>query len=193
MTLELNEVLLRGEDLPLSLLADEGVLTCITSGTAALRTRWLHVLMGFERPADGYVSIDGEPLHDGGSIAHLRRHIAFAPACLDTVGEIVPYEPPTTADVLALRSNRRLSIAEADIIGEEHRTGATGQKARLLAVAVLRQTPVLLVDSPSAASAAYLHDLAAKGRTLIVATDDETIIAQADNVVELPSRSDSVV
>lgn len=189
MTLELNEVLLRGAEHPLSLLAAEGVLTCITGGTSAHRTRWLHVLMGFERPADGYVSIDGEPLHDGGSIAHLRRHIAFVPASLDTVGEITPYEPPTTADVLALRGNRRLSIAEADIVGEERRTGATGQKARLLAVAVLRQTPVLLVDSPSAASAAYLHGLAAEGRTVIAATDDEAVIAQADNVVELPSGS----
>lgn len=186
MTLELNEVLLSGEKYPLTLLAGEGSLTCISGGTASLRTRLLYVLMGFEAPVSGYVSIDGEPLHDGGSIAHLRHHIAFAPASLDTVGIIMPYEPPSTADVLSLRSYRRLTITEADVEEEMRRTGATGQKARLLAIAALRKTPVLLVDSPHIDTAAYLCHLAREeGRTVIVATDDDGIARQADGIVML--------
>ena len=196
MTIELNEVLLPGEEHVLSLLADEGQLTCITGGTAERRTRWLHVLMGFEVPSAGCVSVDGEPLA-GGCIAHLRKHIAFAPASLETVGQLVPYEPPTVQDVLSLHSNRGLGITEADVEEEYNRTGISNpgqqttnplqqQKALLLAVAVLRRKPVLLVDSPLAASASYLLQQARQeGRTVIVATDDTTVIGLADNVVEL--------
>lgn len=185
MTIELNEVSLPGEGHPISLLADEGQLTCITGGTADRRTKWLHVLMGFEGPSAGCVSVDGEPL-TGGCTAHLRKHIAFAPASLDTVGHLVTYEPPTPQDVLALHANKKLGITESDIEEESRRTGTTGQKALLLAVAVLRGKPVLLVDSPSAASATYLQQQARQeGRTVIVATDDTTVIALADNVVKL--------
>ena len=185
MTIELNEVLLPGEEHSLSLLADEGQLTCITGGTADRRTRWLHVLMGFEVPSAGCVSVDGEPLA-GGCITHLRKHIAFAPACLETVGQLVPYEPPTFQDVLALHANKNLGINEADIEEECQRIGANDQKALLLAVAVLRRKPVLLVDSPLATSGSYLLQQAhQEGRTVIVATGDTTLIGFADNVVEI--------
>ena len=53
-------------------------------------------------------------------------------------------------------------------------------------MAVLRRKPVLLVDSPLASSASYLQQQARKeGRNVIVATDDDSIIGLADNVVEL--------
>ena len=185
MTIELNEVLLPGEEHTLSLLADEGQLTCITGGTAERRTRWLYVLMGFEVPSAGCVSVDGEPLA-GGCIAHLRKHIAFAPASLETVGQLVAYEPPTIQDVLSLRSNHNLGITEADVEEECQRIGTNDQKALLLAVAVLRRKPVLLVDSPLATSGSYILQQAhQEGRTVILATGDTTFIGLADNVVEL--------
>lgn len=189
MTIELNDVLLDGEVYTLSLLAHEGQLTCITGATAARRTRWLHVLMGFEMPVTGYVSVDGEPL-TGGCIAHLRRHIAFAPASLDTIGEIVRYEPPVATDIFSLRTNRRIKASTDDIDEECRKTGATGQKALLLSVAALRRTPVLVVDSPEGASANYLHNLATqRGCTVIAATDDPTVLSQADCVVEIVPTS----
>ena len=187
MTLELNDVLLRGEEQTLSLLASEGQMTCIVGGTAERRTHWLYALMGFEQPVAGFISVDGEPL-TGGCIAHLRRHLAFAPSSLETVGQIVAYEPPTLHDVLSLRCNRHL--AEADIDGECRRTGATGQKALLLALAAMRKTAVLVVDSPSGESAHYLHQVAVHdGRTVITATDDARVIGRADNIVELDSET----
>lgn len=185
MTIELNDALLSGEEQTLSMLADEGQLTCITGGTAERRTRWLHVLMGFEFPVSGVVSIDGEPLV-GGCIAHLRKHIAFAPASLQTVGDLVPYEPPTVQDILSLHANKSLGVTEDDIMEECRNIGDMEQKGLLLAVAVLRRKPVLLVDSPLASSASYLQQQARKeGRNVIVATDDDSIIGLADNVVEL--------
>lgn len=185
MTIEFNEVVISGEEFTLSLLAYEGRLTCITGGTAARRTRWLHALMGFESPSTGCISVDGEPL-TGGCIYHLRRNLAFVPASLDAIGEIVCYEPPTMADMLSLRSNRRLKVGAAELEQEKGRTGATGQKAELLALAVLRHKPVLVVDSPSGTSADYLHRLAEQeGLTLIVASDDAEILGRADSIVEL--------
>lgn len=185
MAIEFNEVVLPGEEFTLSLLAQAGRVTCLTGGTAERRTHWLHALMGFETPLTGYVSVDGEPL-TGGCIAHLRRNMAFVPARLDTIGEIVAYEPPTVNDMLTLRSNRRLKVSAADVAEEMGRTGATGQKAELLALAVVRRKPVLVVDSPSGASASYLHRLAAEqGVTVIAASDDAAILGCADNIVEL--------
>lgn len=167
------------------MLAREGRLTCISGGTAPRRLRWLHVLMGFEPPATGYVSVDGEPLV-GGCIGHLRKNIAFVPAALSTVGELVPYEPPTVADVLALRSNSRMGVTVSDVEAEACRTGAEGGKALLLALAALRRKAVLVVDSPAPASAGYLLDQARRqGSTVVAATDDEAVIALADNIVEL--------
>lgn len=187
MTLELNCVLLRGEELTLSMLAREGQLTCLTGGTASRRTRWLHAMMGFETPVTGYISLDGEPL-SAEAIGGLRQFMAFVPSGLSAVGSIVVYEPPTAADMLSLRSNRHLGVSATDIEEECRRTGTTGDKARLLAAAVLRRKPVLLVDSPSGASANYLHSLAAQGgATVIAATDDALVIGRADNIVELPT------
>lgn len=185
MTIELNEVLLSGDDEPLSLVAGEGCLTCITGGSRERRSRWLLALMGFERAAAGYVSVDGEPL-SGGCIAHLRQQLAYVPESLATVGTLVPYEPPTMADVLALRANRRLGISEADIEAECRRTGTDGQKAMLLALAVLRRKAVLVVDSPEPASASYLLRTATEGgRTVIVATGDDGIAGMAHSVARL--------
>lgn len=185
MTIELNEVTLPGEQYTLSMLAEEGLLTCISGGTPQRRTRWLYALMGFEMPSTGYVSVDGEPL-TGGCIDYLRKNIAFVPAALDTVGHIVAYEPPTTADVLALRSNRRMNITPQLVDDEKRLTEATGTKAELLALAVLRRKPVLVVDSPQATSASYLKRLATeKGLTVIVATAEEAVRDCADTVVEL--------
>ena len=185
MTIEFNEVVLRGEEYTLSLLAREGCLTCITGGSAVRRTRCLLALMGFEAPTTGYVSVDGEPL-TGGCIAHLRRNIAFVPASLETVGEIVTYEPPTVNDMLSLRSNSRLKVSAAALRQETERTGAAGQKGELLAAAVLRRKPVLVVDSPSVSSAGYLQRLAKQeGMTVIAATGDAEVLGCADSIVEL--------
>lgn len=190
MTLELNRVLLPGEEHPLSLIAREGQLTCITGGTASRRTRWLHAMMGFVAPDTGYISLDSEPLTPK-NILHLRAFMAFVPRELATVGTIVAYEPPTVEEMLALRSNRKSPQSpprsQQNLLSSlAERTGATGDKARLLAAAILRQRPVLLVDSPSGASAFFLYQQATQtDTTVIAATDDALVLARADNIVKL--------
>lgn len=187
--LELNDVLLEGERSTLSLMAREGQLTCLVprpSASAESSLRWLYALLGFEHVVCGYISLDGEPLTPASAPA-MRRMMSFAPSSLDPVGQIEVYEAPEVQDVFALKANRELSISNGLLSEEMKRTGTTGVRARLLAVAVLLKRPILLVDHPDASSADYLRQQAQQGRIVIVLSDDQTVIWASDNVVELPS------
>lgn len=175
--LELNDVLLKGESHTLSLMARERQITCLVGGL-----RWLYAMMGFEPVAAGFISIDGEPLTPKTASA-LRRQMAFAPCRLDNVGEFVCYEAPTADDVFALRANRLLSNETLE--EEAAQTGGQGQQAILLAVAILRQKPILLVEEPDAAMLPYLRKQAMSGRIVIVSSTNDAVINAADNVVEI--------
>ncbi|MCR4958066.1 MAG: hypothetical protein K6B13_05585 [Prevotella sp.] len=183
--LELNDVLLKGESHTLSLMARERQITCLTGGS-----RWLYAMLGFEPVVAGFISIDGEPLTTK-TAAALRRLMAFAPQHIDDVGEIERYEAPTADDVFALRANRECN---ADALKEEvAQTGVTdSQQARLLAVAVLRQRPILLVEEPEPAMLPYLRKQAAAGRIVIVSSTDEDVINAADNVVMVGATEQNV-
>jgi ABC-type sugar transport system ATPase subunit len=185
MMLELNEVLLAGEAHTVSGMAHEGLLTCLVGGTEQRRRRWLEAMMGFEPLGRGFISIDGEPLNPA-TTRELRSMMAFVPARLKTEGEVVVYEPPTVQDVFSLKANRRVAISNGILSEEVKRTGIEGDYAQWLAVAVLLDKPILLVESPPTGALDYLEwQAGTAGRTVIVATDDETIIARADTVIEL--------
>ena len=96
------------------------------------------------------------------------------------------YEAPTADDVFALRANRQLS--DETLEEEAEQTGsANAQQARLLAIAVLRQRPILLVEEPDAAMLPYLRKQAMSGRIVIVSSTDNAVINAADNVVDCNS------
>ena len=182
--LELNDVLVKGEPHTLSLMARERQITCVVGGA-----RWLYAMMGFEPVVAGFISIDGEPLTPKTASA-LRRQMAFAPRRLDDVGELERYKAPTADDVFALRANRQLS--DENLEEEAEQTGGTDpQQARLLAVAVLRQRPILLVEEPEATMLPYLRKQAIAGRIVIVSSTDGAVINDADNVVEINADHES--
>ena len=183
--LELNEVLLSGEERTLSLMARAGQMTCLVGATRQRRSRWLMAMLGLEPVQMGFISVDGEPLTPT-TVGLLRPLMGYVPDCLQTEGEVVSYEPPTVQDVFRLRANRQLPISNG-ILGEEmRRTGdSDADEARRLAVAVLLGRPILLVDHPSAAALSYLQLQARGGRTVIVATDESAVINAADLVVEI--------
>lgn len=193
--LELNGALLRGMQDPLSLMAQDGQMTCLTAfiedaegrhipypaGMTTAR-RWLHAIMGFEPVESGFISIDGEPLTSTTVLA-LRRMMAFVPDRLDDVGQITRYEAPTVQEIFALKNNRQLPISNGMLAEEVKRTGIAGPQAQLLAVAVLLQRRVLLVDSPVAGAVPYLLQQAADNHIVIVASTDENVIRAAHKVV----------
>jgi ABC-type sugar transport system ATPase subunit len=183
--LELNEVLLEGEAHTVPGMAHEGEVTCLTGGTPQRRRRWLEAMMGFVLPSRGFISIDGEPL-TAATTRELRAMMAFVPARLEADGEVLVYEPPTVQDVFSLRANRHVAISNGILSEEMKRTGIEGDYAQWLAVAVLLDKPILLVESPPFGAIDYLEwQAASAGRTVIIATDDETITARADAVIEL--------
>lgn len=186
MILELNEVLLEGEPRTLSLMAHERQLTCLTGGTSERLTRWLYGIMGFVPVKSGFLSIDGEPL-TAASAETFRKLMAFAPAQLETVGEVKTYEPPSVQDVFNLKANRDLPISNG-ILAEEMRkvfAGCEDSRVRLLAVASLLNKPVMLVDDVLSEAMPYLRMKAAENRIVIVTSQAPEVLEQADVVVEI--------
>lgn len=186
MILELNDVLTENESHTLSFMASSGELMCITGGTAASRTRWLLAIQGFSHISHGYVCIDGEPLTER-TAQSFRELMAYAPERLTTLGEVTKYEPPTVQDVFSLKANRDIPISNG-ILGEEmRRTSAdvSDGRVQLLAVAVLLDKKILLVDNPPKETSGYLKNLAKQGKVVVVTSDEDEIISAADQVVEI--------
>jgi ABC-type sugar transport system ATPase subunit len=183
--LELNDVLLSGAKSTLSLMACDGELTCLTRLGAPLGStavRWLHAMMGLEPTTGGFISIDGEPL-TASSARSMRRLMAFVPAELGDVGQVVVFSAPTADDVFRLKANRNGKPEQME--QEMALTGATGQKAQLLAVASLLRRPIWLVDRPVASSIPFLRRKADEGCTVVIASNDNAVVSKADNVVEI--------
>jgi ABC-type Mn2+/Zn2+ transport system ATPase subunit len=186
MILEFNEVLIEGEEQTLSLMAKAGEVTCLTGANVGRRSRWLSTILGFVNVTHGYISIDCEPLTEC-SATFFRQFIAYAPASLEQIGEVTPYEPPSVQDVFSLKANRNLSISNG-ILSEEIRkvnVNAEDSRVRLLAVAVLLGRPILVVDNPPAGSGEYLKRQAHKNRIVIVASDEPSILEFSDHIVEI--------
>ena len=185
LMLELNDVVVEGAEKTVSMMARERRMTCITGATPSVRSRLLLAMMALEPVRNGIVSMDGEPLEQQ-TVALFRQMMAYVPAALKADGEVVVYEPPTVQDVFGLKANREAPISNGLLAEEMKRTGAlSDEKARLLAVAVLRQRPILLVEEPDGTSADYLYRLATDGRMVIVTSTDRLILSKADEVVEI--------
>lgn len=185
MLLELNDVLLQNEPRTLSMMARSGEMVCLTGGSAEQRARWLHGIMGFVPVLSGYICIDGEPLTTD-TVAEFRRQMAYAPSRLEREGQIRVFEPPSVQDVFSLKENRHLPISngllnkEMKLISEH-----PDECSQWLAVAVLRDKPILLVDDPTAESVDYLRQQAAKGRVVIVTSSNPLYRSAADKVIEI--------
>ena len=82
------------------------------------------------------------------------------------------------------REPRRCHLQRTAGGGNKAYDGAS-EKAQLLAVAVLRKRPILLVDQPHVLSADYLRQQARDGHIVIVSSDDEEILRKSDNVIDV--------
>jgi ABC-type thiamine transport system ATPase subunit len=90
--------------------------------------------------------------------------------------------------VFALKENSDIMVTNGALNREiKHVGDVDEEQARWLAVAVLRDKPILLVDNPSVGAAGYLKMQAQKGRVVIVTTQEEDFRLLADKVVEIIS------
>lgn len=185
MLLELNDVLLEDEPRTLSMMAHEGEMVCLTGGTKEQRARWLHGIMGFVPVVSGYVCIDGEPLSPQ-TVDEFRQLMAYAPSRLHSEGQIRIFAPPSVQDVFMMKANQHLPISNG-LLKREMKliSDRMDEASQWLAVAVLRDKPILLVDDPMVESAAYLRSQAEHGRIVIVASQQQAFCNEAHQVIEI--------
>lgn len=184
--LELNQVLVEGEHQTLSMIAERGTVTVLTGGPADRLSRYLQAILGFVNILNGHICIDGEPL-TGFSASYFRRQMAYAPSRLRQVGEVISYDPPSVQDVFNLKANLALPISNGILAEEMRRIGgdADDERVQLIAVAALLEKPFLLIDNPPSFSMPYLLQLAAKGKTVILTSNDDAVLASSHKTVEI--------
>lgn len=184
--LELNEVLISGERQTISMLAERGVVTALSGNSYERLSLYLKAILGFVDISNGHICIDGEPLTKH-TATFFRSQMAYAPARLETVGEIVSYEPPSVQEVFSLKSNQSIAISNGILAEEIRRIGADSgdNRIRWIAVAALLERPILLVENPPLLAMTYLHQIAAKGRIVIVTSNDTAVLTNSNKVIEI--------
>ncbi len=184
--LELNQLLIEGEQQTLSLMAELGSVTTLTGGSQESLSKYLRAIIGFVNIQNGYICIDGEPLTPYSS-HFFRRQMAYAPAELRRQGEVVVYDPPSVQDVFGLRANRDLPISNGILSEEIRRVGCEGdsEQVQRIAVASLLEKPILLIENPPAGAMPYLHQVASKGRIVLLTSNDPQVLSASDRIEEI--------
>ncbi len=182
-----------------------GTITAIVGPTGSGKSTLMALLLRLFDPVAGRIEIDGidlkrfqtASLRDRISIA-LQENVLFG----DSVRENIRFAVPRASDEL-VREAARVSGADEFIedlpdrydtlLGERGSKLSTGQRQRLsIARAVLKDTPILILDEPTAALDAateqhVLRNLAewGRGRAIFLITHRLSTIRQADQIAFL--------
>ncbi|HWC28301.1 MAG TPA: ATP-binding cassette domain-containing protein, partial [Solirubrobacteraceae bacterium] len=186
-----------------SLRVEPGEIVALAGPSGAGKSTLARLLLRFDDPVAGSVLIDGRDLRDV-TLRSLREHVGLlAQETLlpdVTVREAIAYgRPDATADEIeaAARAAGAHEFVHAlpdgyeTPVGQRGRRLSGGQRQRIsIARALLRETPVLVLDEPTTgldaeAKAALLDPLSrlVGGRTTIVVSHDPEVVAWADRVV----------
>ena len=182
-----------------------GTFACVTGPSGSGKSTLLSLLVRLADPQSGWIVLDGR------DISHiplrvLRDLVTLVPQDpwlhTGTVSENIAYGRPgaTRAQILAAAERAGLA-AFADAlssgldtqVGEHGRQLSGGQQRRVaVARALLRDTPVLLLDEPTtgldpATEARLIDELLAStaGKTVILVTHQPRLTARADQVVRI--------
>jgi ATP-binding cassette subfamily C protein CydCD len=175
-----------------------GTVTGLVGASGAGKTTLLHVLLGFDEPAGGRVTVGGADLSEvdlrawRSRIAWLPQHPRLTGA---TVAEAIRLGAPDASDADLARAAEHAGIDFAldTPLGRDGTALSGGQARRVaLARAMLRQAPIVLLDEPTehldqvteagitAALRAWLP-----GRTALVITHRPALLDLCDTVVDL--------
>jgi len=192
---------LRGVDLE----AKVGTITAIVGPTGSGKSTLTALLLRLFDPDAGRIEIDGEPLAAftleslrGAISIALQENVLFG----ETIRENIRFAVPDASDD-AVRAAARVACADAFIealpegydtpLGERGSRLSTGQRQRLsIARAVLKDTPVLVLDEPTASldAATELRVMEhlqtwGRGRAIFLITHRLSTIRQADQIAYL--------
>jgi ATP-binding cassette subfamily B protein len=189
-----------------------GAVTVLCGPTGAGKSTLLALLLKFETPEGGRITVGGRDLRQL-SASSVRRHIAYLPQeswfLDDTIESNIRMGRSDAEPDEVSRAARVALVAEfADRLpsGLESRVGESGlllsggERRRVaLARAVLRNADLMLLDEPTTglddrAAAVVLAAItaSARGRTVLVVTHDERVKQWADNVIDLEPEARGV-
>ena len=188
-----------------SFAARPGSITAIIGPTGSGKSTITALLLRLFDPDDGKVTIDGQDLREL-KVQSLREHVATAlqenVLFAMSVRDNIRYAAPAASDEQIREAVRVASMEEYvaelpngidTVLADRGGKLSTGQRQRLsIARAVVRDTPILVLDEPTAAlDAATEHEvmrnLAAwgSGRAIFIITHRISTIRRADNILYL--------
>ena len=169
----------------------------IVGSSGSGKTTILKLIMGFGRPSDGAVLIDGHNVRDMRR-KHLRKHISLVPQSIKlfnrSIMDNICYGSPNLDPEQVKNELKTLHVMRAfnalpdgldSVVGKNGDKLSGGQKQIVyLLRCYFRRTPIVLVDEPTSAldgeNAKYVRrmiDAMSRHATLIVVTHDPSFAA----------------
>ena len=153
----------------LSLMAQDGQLTCITGPAGSGKTAIVQVLLGFLPLDEGLVSIDGELLTPLSAPA-FRQLMAYVPQKVSVTISQPEVNIEGLETVWSPYNRRNYLLTQID----EH-----------LDLVPMSQKPIVIADDPDTALFGVLKSLAVAGHTVVIASRQDDFINKSDKVVIL--------
>jgi putative ABC transport system ATP-binding protein len=184
-----------------------GEFLAITGASGSGKSTLLHLIAGLETPTSGTISVAGAPLATLGDkqLSALRlRTIGFVFQFFNLLPALSAQENAALPLLLAGTAPRQAAARAAEIltwVNLAHRLTARpselsgGEMQRVaLARALANDAPILLADEPTGNLDSHSGDLVLDllyrsckdmGKTLLLATHDQTVVQRADRCIAL--------
>ena len=153
----------------LSLMAQDGQMTCVTGAEGCGKTSLVLAMLGLLPLDEGLVSVDGElmtPL----SAPVFRRLMAYVPQKRPVTVSQTEVDTEGLETVWSPYNRRRTQLTAID----EH-----------LDVAPMAQKRIVIVDAPDVALLGTLKSLSNSGHTVVVTSQREEYLNQSDKILTL--------